>query len=163
MSIYLKVDDFQSNFWKFAGIKREFWLAYLLASRPRPYFWSNVTDLVIRWYRRRASQPLTCFWIMIPQAFSLSERNFSRYATWPARKKIFVLPNLYLSGSWEVKVEDESKMKNIIMKRKVQKKNKTFYDALFHNLPISSHSQFGTDFPVFYYWTPITSECIRIK
>lgn len=126
MSIYLKVDDFQSNFWKFAGIKREFWLAYLLASRPRPYFWSNVTDLVIRWYRRRASQPLTCFWIMIPQAFSLSERNFSRYATWPARKKIFVLPNLYLSGSWEVKVDDESKMKNIIMKRKVQKKTKHF-------------------------------------
>lgn len=104
------------------GIKGEFWLAYLLASRPRPYFWSNVTDLVIRWYRRRASQPLTCFWIMIPQAFSLSERNFSRYATCPARKKIFVLPNLYLSGSWEVKVENESKMKNIIMKRKVKEK-----------------------------------------
>lgn len=104
------------------GIKGEFWLAYLLASRPRPYFWSNVTDFVIRWYRRRASQPLTCFWIMIPQAFSLSERNFSRYATCPARKKIFVLPNLYLSGSWEVKVENESKMKNIIMKRKVKEK-----------------------------------------
>lgn len=104
------------------GIKGEFWLAYLLASRPRPYFWSNVTDLVIRWYRRRASQPLTCFWIMIPQAFSLSERNFSRYATCPARKKIFVLPNLYLSGSWEVKVENESKMKNIIIKRKVKEK-----------------------------------------
>lgn len=107
---------------KLTGIKGEFWLAYLLASRPRPYFWSNVTDLVIRWYRRRASQPLTCFWIMIPQAFSLSERNFSRYATCPARKKIFVLPNLYLSGSWEVKVENESKMKNIIMKRKVKEK-----------------------------------------
>lgn len=107
---------------KLTGIKGEFWLAYLLASRPRPYFWSNVTDFVIRWYRRRASQPLTCFWIMIPQAFSLSERNFSRYATCPARKKIFVLPNLYLSGSWEVKVENESKMKNIIMKRKVKEK-----------------------------------------
>lgn len=107
---------------KLTGIKGEIWLAYLLASRPRPYFWSNVTDLVIRWYRRRASQPLTCFWIMIPQAFSLSERNFSRYATCPARKKIFVLPNLYLSGSWEVKVENESKMKNIIMKRKVKEK-----------------------------------------
>lgn len=135
------------------GIKGEFWLAYLLASRPRPYFWSNVTDLVIRWYRRRASQPLTCFWIIIPQAFSLSERNFSRYATCPARKKIFVLPNLYLSGSWELKVENESKMKNIIMKRKVKEKQNILWCIVsqFTNLTISWDSPFGTGFFVINY------------
>lgn len=128
-------------------------MAYLLASRPRPYFWSNVTDFVIRWYRRRASQPLTCFWIMIPQAFSLSERNFSRYATCPARKKIFVLPNLYLSGSWEVKVENESKMKNIIMKRKVKEKQNILWCIVsqFTNLTISWDSPFGTGFFVINY------------
>lgn len=47
--------------------------------------------------------PRTCFWMVTQALLSRSRRSFSRYATWPARKKIFVRPNLYWSGSYKDK------------------------------------------------------------
>ncbi|TNN34353.1 hypothetical protein EYF80_055485 [Liparis tanakae] len=72
---------------------------YLRARYPRPYLCSVVAILWTLRYRSRCSQPRTVFWILMQAERNRSARSFSRYATWPARKKIFVFPNWNMSGS----------------------------------------------------------------
>lgn len=50
-------------------------------------------ELLILWYLERASHLRTVFWMLTQAQRSLSERSLSRYATCPALRKIFVLPN----------------------------------------------------------------------
>lgn len=73
---------------------------------PRTYLWMVVAACFMRKYFLRASQQRIVFWMRMQAARSLSARSFSRYATCPARKKILVFPNWYLSGSYCKKLRD---------------------------------------------------------
>lgn len=77
---------------------------YLTCRLPRMYSWRVMTACLTRRYPRLWLQPRTCFWIVMQAVRRRSKRSFSRYATWPARKKILVRPNLYwLESCWELK------------------------------------------------------------
>lgn len=80
--------------------------AHLRARYPLPYLCRVMAILRILRYRILCSQPRTVFWILMQAERNLSVRSFSRYATWPARKKIFVFPNWNMSGSWEMESTD---------------------------------------------------------
>lgn len=58
-----------------------------------------MADFFILWYFVRASQPRTVFWMLTQSVLSLAERSVSRYATCPALKNSFVLPNRNMSWS----------------------------------------------------------------
>lgn len=83
---------------------REEWVncsavTHLRARYPLPYLCRRMAALRIFWYRTLCSQPRTVFWILIQADRNLSALSFSKYATCPALKKIFVLPNWNMSGS----------------------------------------------------------------
>lgn len=80
--------------------------AHLRAMYPRPYLCRVTTILRILRYRILCNQPRTVFWILMQAERNLSVRSFSKYATWPARKKIFVFPNWNMSGSWKTDLNE---------------------------------------------------------
>lgn len=68
---------------------------------PRKYCCMVTTACRTRRNFFRWSQPRIFFWIRMHACLNLSDRSFSKYATCPALKNIFVLPNWYWLGSWE--------------------------------------------------------------
>jgi len=72
----------------------------LRAIMPRPNVCIRRAVRCSLMYRCLASQPRTIFCISRPHARRQSDRSRSMYATSPARKKIFVLPNWNLSLSY---------------------------------------------------------------
>lgn len=73
--------------------------SYLRARYPLPYLCSRMADRRIFRYRTLCNHPRTIFWILMQAERNLSALSFSRYATCPALKKIFVFPNWNMSAS----------------------------------------------------------------